>query len=218
MNRASSIPRLRRWMRWGIALLLLPVLWLAAVAVSVILASRSSDMLPADAAIVMGAAVVRDRPTPVFEQRIRHGVNLYRAGQVKKLILTGGIGYGDTRAESEVARDMCLAEGVPAGDILVETASRTTLHNLAHARRLLVTNRLERALIVSDPLHMKRALTQARDLGIDAHPSPTPTTRYVGGWSRVRFTARETWYLARYLVYRLLIGDAIDEARAIARG
>jgi uncharacterized SAM-binding protein YcdF (DUF218 family) len=55
-------------------------------------------------------------------------------------------------------------------------------------------------LVVSDPLHMRRAITLARDLGIDAHPSPTPTTRYVGLQSRSRFLSREVYFYARYLL------------------
>ena len=34
------------------------------------------------------------------------------------------------------------------------------------------------ALIVSDPLHMKRAMLQAKDAGITAYTSPTQSSRY----------------------------------------
>ena len=57
-------------------------------------------------------------------------------------------------------------------------------------------------LIVSDPLHMRRAVTEARDVGIDAYPSPTPTSRYTGLASRGRFAAREVYFYAQYLMYR----------------
>jgi uncharacterized SAM-binding protein YcdF (DUF218 family) len=37
------------------------------------------------------------------------------------------------------------------------------------------------ALIVSDPLHMKRAMLYVNNLGITAYSSPTPTTLiYIG--------------------------------------
>jgi uncharacterized SAM-binding protein YcdF (DUF218 family) len=40
------------------------------------------------------------------------------------------------------------------------------------------TGDLNTAMIVSDPLHMKRAMQIADDIGLDAYPSPTLTSRY----------------------------------------
>jgi energy-coupling factor transporter ATP-binding protein EcfA2 len=57
----------------------------------------------ADAAIVLGAAVYTDRPSPVFEERIRHGVALYKAGRVRLLVMTGGRDPGDRLSEAEAA-------------------------------------------------------------------------------------------------------------------
>jgi vancomycin permeability regulator SanA len=42
----------------------------------------SSDA-PADAAVVMGATVFRDRPSPVFRERINHAIDLYQEGMVE---------------------------------------------------------------------------------------------------------------------------------------
>jgi uncharacterized SAM-binding protein YcdF (DUF218 family) len=123
---------------------------------------------------------------------------------VRVVILTGGIGAGDTLAESEVAREYCLAHGVRVDDIAIETSSHSTEENLVQARRLMTERGLSRVLIVSDPLHERRAITIARDLGIDAYPSPTPTSKYVGVGSRGRFLAREIYFYGRYLVYRAL--------------
>lgn len=180
--------------------------WLMFLAVSIVRYAGESDPGPADAAIVLGAAVTDNAPTPVFEQRIQHAVDLYRAGTVRVLILTGGVGAGDTLAESEVARQYCMAHGVAAQDLLIETQSHSTRENLEQARRLLAEHGLRRTLIVSDPLHMRRAVTEARDFGIDAYPSPTPTSRYLGLASRSRFVAREVYFYARYLIYHTLAG------------
>jgi uncharacterized SAM-binding protein YcdF (DUF218 family) len=49
---------------------------------------------------------------------------------------------------------------------------------------------------------MKRALTIARDVGIEAHPSPTPTSRYRTWRSKLRFLLRETLFYAGYLLRR----------------
>lgn len=191
-----------RWQRASLALLALTVGWLGLVALSIAFYAGTSADGPADAAIVLGASVADGEPTPVFEQRILHAVDLYRDGTVPALILTGGVGAGDVLAESEVARAYCIARGVPAHALSIETESRTTHQNLIQARRLAAGLGARRVLVVSDPLHERRAVTMGRDLGLDAHPSPTPTSRYVGVVARGRFLARETYFYARYLLGR----------------
>ena len=48
--------------------------------------------------------------------------------------------------------------------------------DLVYAKQLADANGLKRVLIVSDPMHMRRAVTMASDIGLEAYPSPTPTT------------------------------------------
>ncbi|RMG71688.1 MAG: YdcF family protein [Chloroflexi bacterium] len=132
----------------------------------------------ADAAIVLGAAVWNGQPSPVFEERIKHSIFLFQSGQVEYLIFTGGFGKHDTIAESEAARAYAINEGVPSDNILIETNSHTTYENLYESCKLMSNANMQKAIIVSDPLHMKRAMRIALDIGIDAQPSPTPTTRY----------------------------------------
>jgi uncharacterized SAM-binding protein YcdF (DUF218 family) len=197
-----------------VAFAALPIVGLGLVALSILNYARKSDPHAADAAIVLGAAVANGEPTPVFEQRIAHAINLYHSGVVPALILTGGVGVGDTLAESEVARSYCLARGVPVGAIHIETVSHSTTENLRQARAVASELGARRVLIVSDPLHERRAVTIARDLGFDAYPSPTPTTRYTGLAKQSRFLARETYFYARYLFYRSIGRDATELAVA----
>ena len=152
---------------------------------------------PADAAVVLGAAVFGAAPSPVFEERIRHGVALYKAGKVRMLVMTGGLGPGDRATEAEAARLWSLAQGVPPEAIAVETRSRTTQENLAFARPILARHGLRTVLLVSDLLHMRRSVAIARRLGIDAAPSPTPTTRYTGWRNWTWFLFGEAYYLVR---------------------
>lgn len=153
---------------------------------------------PADAAIVLGAAVYGERPSPVFRERINHAIDLYFDGSVKYLIFTGGVGNRDELAESEAARNYALRRGVPDEAILIETISTTTAENLAQAKQLVEEYQLGRVLVISDPLHMKRAISLAQDVGLDAFPSPTPTTRYRTWRSQWSFLMRETYFYAKY--------------------
>lgn len=180
-------------------LIVLAVLALLALGIlaEVALYSRRSSAASADAAVVLGAAVYTDRPSPVFEERIRHAVDLYKAGRVRRLVMTGGLGPGDKLTEAEAARRWSLGQGVPSEAIVLEEASRTTQENLAFAKPILRRQGIGSVLIVSDPPHMRRAMAIARRLGINAEPSPTPTSRYVGWASWVSFVAAEAYYLTR---------------------
>ncbi len=162
--------------------------------------STETDLKPADAAIVLGAAEYNNRPSPVFKERINHAVDLYNEGRVKALIFTGGAGTGSPYAESEVGRDYAVKKGVPPGKIHTERVSRVTYTNLQEAAAIARREGYDRVLVVSDPLHMLRAVAMARDLGLDAHPSPTPTTRFRTWKTKRPFLLRETYY---YCLYQL---------------
>ncbi|MBT9096870.1 YdcF family protein [Methylovulum psychrotolerans] len=140
--------------------------------------SASSSPVATDVAIVLGAAVWNGKPSPVFQERIQHGIDLYQSGRVRYLIFTGGIGKGGSTAEAEVARLYAIGKGLPAEKLLTETVSHITYGNLYEACQVMKVFKFRNALLVSHPLHMKRAIKIAEDIGIKAYPSPTPTTRY----------------------------------------
>ena len=142
-----------------------------------------------------------DAPSPVFEERIRHGLDLYRQGYAPLLIFTGGYGGNGARfSESQVARRYAIRQGVPEEAILIETASRTTRQNLIEARRLMAQHQLHRVIIVSDPLHMARALRLAHELEIDALASSTPSTRFRSFHTSWKFLVQEIYFFHRDLV------------------
>lgn len=180
--------------------ILLILTWLSILSTEIVRAGRLTDVERADVAVVLGAAVYGNRPSPVFEERIKHGITLYRTNKVARLLFTGGHGHGAEVAEAEVGRRYAIREEVPAGAILVETHSHTTRENMIYARQLMVANKLNDAAIVSDPLHLKRALRMARDLQIDAHAAPTPTTRYRSWHAKAGFFLRELYFYNHYLL------------------
>lgn len=198
-----SRPARRRPLRRLLQLALLCVLWLVGVAAWIHYVGERDQAAKADAIIVLGAAAYDAAPSPVFKARIEHGLDLYRRGYAGKLVFTGGYGgIGARFAESQVARRYAIKAGVPADAILIESTSQTTFQNLFEARRLMQEHSLQRAIVVSDPLHMARALRLARGLGIDALGSPTPTTRFRSLRTRLEFLAREVYFFHRDLFVR----------------
>ncbi|NYF22842.1 uncharacterized SAM-binding protein YcdF (DUF218 family) [Xanthomonas sp. JAI131] len=195
-------PRRRRgWLGWLGRLAAVLGLWLLGVAIYIVWVGDRDQAAPADAIIVLGAAAYDAKPSPVFEERIRHGLDLYQRGYAPTLIFTGGFGGNGARfAESQVARRYALRHDVPADAILIETVSRTTRQNLLEARGLMRSHGLHRAIVVSDPLHMARALRLCRELQIDALASSTPSTRFRSFQTRWRFLLQEVYFFHRDLL------------------
>jgi uncharacterized SAM-binding protein YcdF (DUF218 family) len=172
-----------------------------ALLVSIYTYSLVTDIEPADAAVVLSAAVWEGEPAPIFEERIKHAIARYEAGTVEFIIFTGTY-RDDGISESEAARNYALRLGVPEERIQIETSSRVTFENLQQAKLVADEQQWTRLLLVSDPPHMKRSLRMAWDLGLDAHPAPTLTSQYGGRRGQIYFWLRETWLYGNYLVVR----------------
>jgi uncharacterized SAM-binding protein YcdF (DUF218 family) len=195
---AVKSTRIRRWLR-GVGILTLVVaLWLGVVAGWIVAFGESDHARPSDCAIVLGAAAYGSKPSPVFAERINHAVALYQSGTVKHLLFTGGSVIEADQSESAVARNHAIAAGVPEAAILTESQSRTTAQNLVQAKGVMDHHGLKTAVIVSDPLHLKRAASMAAGLGINAVTSPTPTSRYRTWKVKAGFLVREVFYLHGY--------------------
>lgn len=194
-----------KWKRILIILSLVQTILIAATATSIWTFASESEVIQADAAIVLGTKVIGEEPSPVLEQRIRHAIDLYKAGYVEKIIFTGGITDGADFAESVVSRDFAIRNHVPEEDILIETQSLITEENFRFAGELADENGLSSFLVVSDPLHMKRALLMAEHAGIDAHSSPTPSTEFKGFANIAPFFAREVVCYMAYVAMHAVI-------------
>ena len=172
--------------------------WYAAM--TVFLFSLRDETRSADTAVVLGAAVWGDRPSPVFRERINHAIQLYHDGTVQTLTFTGGVGNRDELAEAEVGRNYAIARGVDPAHILLETTSTSTYENLRNARQVALQNGVETFLIVSTPNHMRRALAVADDLGMEAYSSPTRSIRWINSATRTFSYVREVVAFSAYLL------------------
>lgn len=186
----------------GIFLLL--AIYLAATALSIWQYASVDEKQSADTAIVLGAGTADGEISSVFRERIHHGIWLYQNGYVDTLIFTGGVGEGNARSDAWVAGQYAIEQGVPAEHILLEEESVITQENIANAKKIMDEKGYRTAIIVSDPLHMKRAMLMARDYGIEAYSSPTPTSRYISLKTKIPFLAREEFFYIGYKVYRMV--------------
>ncbi len=177
-------------------------IWLAVLAFQIISFPVGTLNDKADIAIVLGAAVNSDKPSPVFKERINHAVNLYKDGNIQKILFTGGKGENKAYAESVVAKEYSSALGVLQDDIMIESESRTTKENILQSKKLLEESNLKSALLVTDPLHTKRAMMIAKDNGfIDISASATPTSLYKSWSTKIPFLLRELYFYHHYILF-----------------
>lgn len=150
-------------------------LWLSAI-LAVAAFGRLDDRGLADAIVVLGAAQWAGRPSPVLRARLDHAGALWRAERAPLLVVTGGVGKGDTLSEADVGRKYLMAHGVPDSVILVEREGRTTGESIASAAEMLRALGAHRVILVSDPFHSLRLRILGARAGVRARTSPTRTS------------------------------------------
>lgn len=147
---------MRRVRRVLAALLAAAAVYTAFQAVSIWRYGSVDEKCPADVAVVLGAGTYNGEVSPVYQARIDHGIWLYENGYVEKLILTGGFGAGSTVSDAAATKRYAVSAGMPEWDILLEERSAITQENLQYAQEIMAEAGYGKAVIVSDPLHMKR--------------------------------------------------------------
>lgn len=149
-----------------------------------------------DVAIVLGAGTIDGKLSSVFKERINHSIFLYQKKVVDKIIFTGGFGKGQKQSDSQTAKKYALENGIPENDILIEEQSNYTIENLKQAKQIMDSMEFTNALLVSDPLHMKRAMKLAKYSIINCRPSPTKTTMYKSVKTKSKQLLYETFYFS----------------------
>jgi uncharacterized SAM-binding protein YcdF (DUF218 family) len=165
----------RRWRALSRVLVVCIVAWLVSVALVVIWSQRD-EAAPADAIVVLGAAQYDGRPSPVLRARLEHAHALWRKRHAPLLVVTGGVGAGDTTSEAVVGKRFLTQMGVPAEKVLMEPEGRTTEQSMRDVATMLKNQGITRVVLVSDPFHMLRLDIVARSNGLQPLTSPTRTS------------------------------------------
>jgi SanA protein len=139
----------------------------------------------APVAVIPGGSVYADgSPTPMATDRMETALELYRAGKVRALDVSG---YPD-----EVTFMMRYAEarGVPEKDIMADPAGSDTYDTMRNARDVF---HIEKAIVCTQRFHLSRSVYLARSLGIDA----TGVTADIHSYPGTRFETSVREWAAR---------------------
>src|SRR5947199_321744 len=148
----------------------------AAVVLAVAVTAARDQATTADAIVVLGAAQYNGRPSPVFRSRLDHAAALYQRAYAPVVLVTGGVGTGDTVSESEVGRRYLVRAGLPEAAVLALPAGTSTSTSLDGVAHWFKGRDSRRVLLVSDGFHMLRLQIIATRLALVPFTSPAPNS------------------------------------------
>lgn len=124
-------------------------------------AAKLSDV---DCAVILGAGVRDGKPTPMLKDRLLTGIELYKSGAAKKLIMSGDHGSKDYD-EVNIMKSFAVENGVPDSDIFMDHAGFSTYETVYRAKEIFEADNI---IIVSQEYHLYRALYIAEKLEVKA--------------------------------------------------
>ncbi len=151
--------------------------------------SNPDDVPEKRVALVFGAGIRQDgSPSAMLADRVQAAIELYEAGRVRKLLMTGdnsSVYYNEVVAMQRYA----VAHGVPIEDITLDYAGFSTYESCYRAREVFG---VERAVVVTQNYHLSRAVYTCRQLGVEAIGLGTPDWGVYSPRVMSFYTLRET--------------------------
>ncbi|MFE2414749.1 vancomycin high temperature exclusion protein [Kitasatospora sp. NPDC059408] len=150
------------------AVALAPMSWLWLTAGDRVGTVESAPSAPV--AVVFGAGLDRGQPTPYLEHRLVGALDLYREGKVQAILVTGDNGRVEYSEPDAMFRYL-VDHGVPQDRVVRDYAGFTTWDSCTRAHRVFG---VDRAVLVSQDFHVRRALALCRAAGIESYAVGVP--------------------------------------------
>src|SRR5262249_50883376 len=128
---------------------------------------------PADAIIVLGSGVMKNGVLDTESmRRAIAGIQFFKRGLAPILVLSGtGRSGSPEPTEAEVRAKLAETMGIPPDSILKEETAHTTFEEAIHIASVLRPRGAERVLLVTDSLHMRRAVRVFEHAGLNVQPA-----------------------------------------------
>lgn len=157
----------RIWRLFVISVIAL-FLWLMYCYTVIITHPFDDEVQQADAAIVLGAALWNDRPSPALKERLNHALELYLDKKVAYIIVSGGKGVQNL-SEAEGMRNYLIEQGVIENHILLEQHATNTYENLLFTQAIVNKHQFNKVVIVSHAYHAYRTDRIAKYLNYEQY-------------------------------------------------
>ncbi|MCB0633999.1 MAG: YdcF family protein [Lewinella sp.] len=174
--------------------------------------NHPDQLPPNDIGLVLGTVpeLADGQPNLYFENRMDAAAELYRAGKVKHLLVSGDNSRKDYN-EPAAMQEALMERGVPARSITLDYAGFRTLDSVVRCREVF---QREQFTVISQPFHNERAVFIARVYGMDAIGyNSDQVYHFRRSWLRVReYLARAKAVLDVYILRKQpkYLGDKID--------
>jgi uncharacterized SAM-binding protein YcdF (DUF218 family) len=154
----------------------------------------------ADYLIVLGARVKGTVPSLAFASRINAAAEYLKNNKDSFVIASGGKGPGEDISEAESIRRELVNQGINETRIILEDQSTDTYENINFSKKL-IPEGAKLGLVVTNNFHLYRAVSIARDYGLEVEglPAETPWIAVVKSYSR-EYLAITKFYLKRYIL------------------
>jgi SanA protein len=114
-------------------------------------------------AIVFGAGLLRDgTPSPVLKDRVSMAAQLYFAGKIQKILMSGDNRFVDYNEPASM-QAFALELGVPEEVIVLDYAGRRTYDTCYRAKHIFG---IDQAILVTQKYHLPRALFTCNGIGL----------------------------------------------------
>lgn len=118
-----------------------------------------------DCVLVLGAGVWGESPSPMLEERLNRGIEVYKTGCADRLLMSGDHGRTEYD-EVNVMKDFAVDKGAVAEEVFMDHAGFSTYESMYRAKDVF---QVEKVVIVTQKYHLYRAIYNARKLGLDAY-------------------------------------------------
>ena len=135
-----------------------------------------SKLKDIDCILILGAGIWGDEPSPMLEDRLLEGINLYNEGIAPKIIMTGDHGR-EEYDEVNIMKKFAIEKGVPSEDIFMDHAGFSTYESIYRAKEIFGADDI---VIVTQEYHLYRALYIADKLDINAYGVNSDPRKYSG--------------------------------------
>ena len=139
-----------------------------------------SNLKDIDCIIILGAGIWGDSPSPMLQDRLLQGIELYKNNVSSKIIMSGDHGR-EEYDEVNVMKNYAIENGVPSEDIFMDHAGFSSYESIYRAKEIFGA---EKVVIVTQEYHLYRALHIANSLGLEAYGVGSDPRQYVGAMYR----------------------------------
>lgn len=133
-----------------------------------------------DCIIILGAAIWGDKPSPMLEDRLLEGINLYKNNVSNKIIMSGDHGRKEYD-EVNIMKKYAIEKEVPSEKIFMDHAGFSTYESIYRAKEIFGAKKV---IIVTQKYHLYRALYISNQLGIEAYGVGADPRQYAGATYR----------------------------------